>query len=154
MKLTKNQIFNKVEDIARQVKNDLKKKGYVVPTKDRDGTINLDGVRVRKVQDTFYSIYDRHNRLVASNINSLQTAIVQANRLALNKGLDDVIMEADRQYGFQSFKLEIAESRIKKVPLHSEKWFYYDMRRKTAKDATKKHFDVIQKSYKKLTNLR
>lgn len=154
MNLTKKQIFNKVEDIARQVKDDLRKQGCVVPVKERDGTINLDGVKVRKVQDTFFSIYDRKNRLIASNINSLQTAIVQANRIALNKELDDNLMEVDRQYGFQSFKLEVAESRIKKVPLHSEKWFYYDMRRKIAKDASKKHFEVIQKSYKKLTNLR
>jgi|CryBogDrversion2_5_1035270.scaffolds.fasta_scaffold20749_2 hypothetical protein len=154
MKLTKNQLFHKVEDIAKQVKEDLRKKGYVVPVKERDGAVNLDGVRVRKIKDTFYSIYDRHNRVVVENLNSLQTAIVLANRLALNKTLDDMLIEADRQFGFQSFKLEVAETRIKAVPLHSEKWFYYDMRRKTAKESTKKHLDIIQKSYKKLTDLR
>jgi len=154
MKLTKNQLFHKVEDIAKQVKEDLRKKGYVVPVKERNGTINLDGVRVCKVKETFYSIYDRYDRVVVENLNSLQTAIVLANRLALNKPLDDLLVEADRQFGFQSFKLEVAETRIKKVPLHSEKWFYYDMRRKTAQENTKKHLDVIQKSYKKLANLR
>lgn len=154
MKLTKKQLFHKVEDIAKQVKSDLRKKGYVIPIKERNGTINLDGVRVRKIKETFYSVYDRQDRAVIENLNSLQTAIVLANRLALNKSIDDLLVEADRQFGFQSFKLEVAETRIKTVPLHSEKWFYYDTRRKIAQDNTKKHLDVIQKSYKNLANLR
>lgn len=154
MKLTKKQLFNKVEDIARQVKQELRNKGYVVPVKEKDGAINLDGVKVRKVKDTFYSVYDKGNRLAVENLNSLQSAILLANRLALGKDLDDNIIEADRKYGFQSFKLEVAESRLKTAEKHSERWFYYETRRQVAKAQTKKYFDVIQTSYKKLANLR
>lgn len=154
MKLNKKQLFNKVETIAKQVKEELKKEGLIVPVKERDGTINFDGVRVRKVKNTFYAVYDRKNRLLVDELNSVQTAVVLANRVATGRPLDDKLIEADRKYGFQSFKLEIAETRLKKVPLHSEAWFYYDMRRQTAKEHTKKYLEVIQLSYKKLANLR
>lgn len=154
MKLTKKQLFNKVETIAKEVKKELRDQGYVVPVKERDGSINFDGVKVRKVKDTFYAVYDRKNRLLVKELNSLQSAIILANKVALGKPLDDAIIEADRKYGFQSFKLEIAESRLKKAPLHSEAWFYYDMRRQTAKEHVKQHLEVIQRSYKKLSNLR
>ena len=154
MKLTKNQIFNKVENIARQVKEELRAKGYVVPIKEKDGTVNLDGVRVRKVKNTFYSVYDKHNRPVVENLNSMESAVVIANRLALGKDLDDSLVETDRKYGFQSFKLEVAKSRQEKAVKHSESWFYYDMRRQVAEEQTKKYKDVIQQSFKKLTSLR
>lgn len=154
MKLNKKQLFNKVENIAKQVKEELKNEGVIVPVKERDGSINFDGVRVRKLQDTFYAVYDRKNRLLVTELNSLQTAIVLANRAALGRPLDDNLIEADRKYGFQSFKLEIAETRLKKAPMHSESWFYYDMRRQHAKENTKKYLEVIQLSYKKLANLR
>lgn len=154
MKLNKKQLFNKVEKIAKQVKEELKKEGLIVPVKERDGSINFDGIRVRKIKDTFYAVYDRRNKLLVDELNSLQTAIVLANRVASGRQLDDNLIEADRKYGFQSFKLEIAETRLKKVPLHSEAWFYYDMRRQHAKECTKKYLEVIQLSYKKLANLR
>jgi hypothetical protein len=153
-KLNKNQIFNKVEKIARAVKEELRTKGYVVPVKEKDGSINLDGVRVRKVKNTFYSIFDKRNRPIVENLNSMESAIVIANKIALGREIDDKLIEVDRKYGFHSFKLEIATSRLEKAAKYSESWFYYDMRRQTAQEQTKKYKEVIQQSFKKLTSLR
>jgi len=153
MKLTKKQLFEKVETIAKKVKDDLKISGYVVPVRERDGSINFDGYRVKK-KDNFYTIYNKKNQPIHEQINLIQTAVLTANALALGRWPDDKILNEDKQYGYQEFKLEVYTTRINKAVKDSDDWVYYDTRRNIAKRRSIEHKNFVDKSYKKLTALR
>jgi hypothetical protein len=151
---SKKQIFNRVQQVAKSVKEELREKGQVLPVKEKDGSINFDGVRVRKVKNTFYTIYDRYNIPVVENLNLLQTAVVLANGIALGRMPDDKLVEADKQYGYQSFKLDVYVSRLKKAVDLTDKWLYYDTRMRIAQENSEKHKRVILNSFDKLRSIR
>jgi hypothetical protein len=154
MNSTKNKIFNKVQEVAKSVKKELRDKGYIVPVKETDGSINFEGVRVRKIKDTFYTIYDIHNIPVVENLNLLQTAVVLANNISLGRWPDMKLIEADKQYGYQSFKLEVYKARRNKATEFTDTWLYYDTRQRIASENTEKYKKVITASFDKLSNIR
>ena len=151
---TNKKIFNKVQQVALSVKEELREKGHVIPIKEKDGSINFDGVHVRKVRNTFYTVYDRHNIPVVENLNLLQTAIVLANSIALGRYPDIKLIEADTQYGYQSFKLDVYNSRLKKSSELTDNWLYYDTRMRIAQENSEKHKRLILNSFDKLRNIR
>lgn len=148
------QIFNKVQQVAKSVKEELREQGYVIPIKEKDGTINFDGVRVKKVKNTFYTVYDKYNIPVVENLNLLQTAVVLANGIALGRLPDSKLIEADTQYGYQSFKLDVYTARVKKSVELTDRWLYYDTRMRAAQENSEKHKRVILNSFDKLRSIR
>lgn len=153
MKTTKNQLFSQVEKIARKVKEDLKSKGYIVPVREKNGDINFEGVRVKKIGN-FFTIYNKSNSPIYERINLIQTAVLTANSVALGKFADLRLIEADRQYGYQQFENEIYTHRIDKSVPDSDDWVFYDTKRKIIQQRVSHHKKIIEQSYKKLTSLR
>jgi hypothetical protein len=154
MKQTKKQIFSKVQQVASSVKKELRNQGYIIPVKEADGTINFDGVRVRKLKGTFYTVYDKYNSPVVENLNLLQTAIVLANNVALGRWPDIKLIEADKQYGYHSFKVDVYTARRNKAIDLTDSWLYYDTRHKIAQENSEKYKKVILNSFDKLSNIR
>ncbi len=103
-KIQKN-LIEKVQTIADSVKQDLRKKGVVVPVKHKDGSIGFDDFLMIKKNDGFYVTKDR--RVYAEKLNLPQTAIIIANNLALGRGIDDKLIENDRWYGYRAFDEEV-----------------------------------------------
>lgn len=98
-------LVEKVHTLAEHVKQDLRKKGVIVPNKQKDGSIHFDDYSMVKEVDG-YHVYKKKQHIVGP-INLPQTAIVVANSLALGRQLDNKLLEQDRWYGFKSFDEEV-----------------------------------------------
>ena len=107
MKKTKTNIFSQVETVAKDVIKNLKNKGYVVPTKEADGTIRFDNYLVKKESTGFYSVLDVYGNSYASSINLPQTAAIIANDLALGRIVDNKLIATDRDYGYKIFDRDL-----------------------------------------------
>lgn len=154
MKSTKSQIFSKVQQVANSVKQNLRDKGYIIPVKEKDGSINFEGIHVRKIKNTFYSVYDKTEHPIIENLNLLETAVVLANNAALGRFLDMKIVEADKQYGYHSFKLDVFTARFNNAEKMTDTWVYYETRRNKASENTQKYKQIVYNSFNKLRNLR
>lgn len=148
------QIFNKVQQVAKSVKEELREQGYVIPIKEKDGSYNFDGVYVKKIKGTFYTVYDKYGMPVVENVNLLQTAMVLANSIALGRYPDIKLIEADRQYGYQSFKIDVYTARLKKAIELTDNWLYYDTRMRIAQANSENYKRTIMHSFDKLRNIR
>ena len=104
-KVQKN-LVDRVKVLADSVKQDLKKKGVVVPIKLKDGSTAFENYLVQKRNDAWY-VLDKRKEIVAGPINLPQTAIVYANSLALGRQGDSILLEHDRWYGFKDFDEEV-----------------------------------------------
>jgi hypothetical protein len=108
------QLFFKVEKLAHGIRDELRKKGLVVPTDNGDGTISVDNYTIVKQRSGFYVIKNFCNDVVVDKINLPQTAALLANMLALGKWVDDELLQADRQYGYSLFEEMLAKRSIEK----------------------------------------
>jgi hypothetical protein len=110
--------FKQISNLATKVKQDLRKKGLVVPRDNGDGTITVDGYTIIKDKAGWYKIVDRFSESVVEQINLAETAAVLANQLALGRWLDNYILSQDRAYGYSLFEeiltTKHAESSIKR----------------------------------------
>jgi hypothetical protein len=107
MKQTPDDIYKKVKQLGLDVKEQLKRRGIVVPTKTPDGLIRVGYYTIKRNKTGFYSILNYSNEAVVEFINLPQTAAMLANRLALGKHLDDELLDADRRYGHALFEEEL-----------------------------------------------
>ena len=103
-------IYNQLQKISDEVKQQLARKGIAIPVKNEDGSISLGNYTVVK-RDSFYSILDYGNEVVVDKINLPQTAIILANNLALGKFLDYRIINTDRNYGYAEFEERLQTKR-------------------------------------------
>lgn len=104
MRPVTKEIFDKIFSISQEVKNNLQKKGIVIPVENNDGSISFGDFNVCKDEQGFYSILDYSNTVIIDKINLPQTAIILANNLALGKFLDNNIIALDRNYGYAIFE--------------------------------------------------
>lgn len=107
MKPLTNDVYSTIEQLSKDVKEKLRLKGVVVPTKSKDGSINVGHFAIKKKYDGFYCIVDFEKEILIDRINLPQTAAVIANQLALGKLTDDKLLEADRKYGHSLFDEEL-----------------------------------------------
>ena len=114
MKPLPNDVYDKIEQLGKTVKEKLKQKGIVVPLKSKDGSINVGHYAIKKKKDGFYCIVDFEKEILIDQINLPQTAAVLANQLALGKPTDDKILAADRGYGHSLFDEELHTHLAKK----------------------------------------
>lgn len=106
------QLFFKVEKLAHSIRDELRKKGLVIPTDNGDGTVSVDNYTIKKQKSGFYAIEDSYNETIVDKINLPQTAALLANGLALGKWVDDNILTADRKYGYNLFEEQVAKRGI------------------------------------------
>ena len=112
-----DQLYGKVQEIAKGVTQDLRSKGLVVPTRSKNGTVRFGDYSIVKTNG-FYSVMGRSNVKIVENINLPQTAILVANNLALGRLADNKLISEDQQYGFRSFEEDqykhVSDSAAKK----------------------------------------
>jgi len=101
-------IYKEVKKIALEVKTNLRRNGFVIPTVLKDGSINVDGYLIVKT-DNFYEIKNIKNQSIVDSINLPQTAALLANDLALGKWLDTDLVARDRYYGYKNFEEQLTK---------------------------------------------
>lgn len=116
MPITEKHLFEKFTKLANAVRQDFKQKGIVLPSQQRDGSIQIGTYNIKKNNSAYY-IKDKNNHTVVGPLNLAQTAVVVANDLALGRWPDQTIINSDRWYGYKAFDeqsaLYIAESARK-----------------------------------------
>jgi hypothetical protein len=100
-------LYTKIEKVASTVKEDLRKKGIVIPIKNKNGSITIDRFTIIKEKTGFYVIKDQRNEVVVQGINLPQTAALLANGLALGKWIDTDLYNVDQSYGYKLFETEL-----------------------------------------------
>lgn len=152
--ITEN-FLDKVETLARSVKQDLKNKGVVVPSKGKDGSYRFGNYRMVKENSGFYSIFDKDGQAIATNINLPQTAAVIANDLALGKLLDIELLKLDTNYGYRDFDCELFESKCAKYQKNDpDKFLIYNTRYLIAKEQRSVFKNQILAKFDKLRRVR
>jgi hypothetical protein len=117
MPITEKHLFEKFTKLANAVRQDFKRKGIVLPSQQRDGSIQIGTYNIKKTDSAYY-VRDRNNHIVAGPLNLAQTAVVVANDLALGRWPDHKLIDDDRWYGYKAFAeqsaLYIAETAGKR----------------------------------------
>jgi hypothetical protein len=146
-------VYKHFETVARGIKQDLKNKGFVVPIKNRDGSISVDNYTIYKNKLGFYEIKNAIGDTVVDYINLPQTAALIANNLALGKWVDDRILDLDRQYGYSLFK----EQQAKRIIDNRKDWDRVDIMQTKLSIHSQKKISAknsIMFSFEKLRNVR
>lgn len=151
-----DQIFFKVEKLAKGIRDELRTKGLVVPTDNGDGTISVDNYTIKRQKSGFYTIEDAHHDVVVDKINLPQTAALLANGLALGKWLDDELLSTDRKYGYSLFEEQVAKRGIETSAKHKD-YVKLDVlygKMSDAVDRKNRAKQTITNSFEKLRRLR
>lgn len=139
--------WDKIFSISVKVKNNLKKKGFVIPIQNDDGTIKIGFYTIKKEND-FYSIYDSANYLVVDKLNLAQSAVLIANGLALGRFIDKNILELDRNYGYSLFEEQLkSQSKVR----YNEEYEIRNMKAEIASLKKQRCILKINNQFKKLS---
>ena len=152
MKKTKTNIFSQVETVAKDVIKNLKNKGYVVPTKENDGTIRFDMYLVKKESTGFYSVLDVYGNSYASGLNLPQTAAIIANDLAVGKIVDNNLIALDKNYGWKIFDRDLFKKYTQQKN-SIDQFVYYKTQMESAAFRAKDIKNTIDRAFSKLYRL-
>ena len=154
MKTIPEDLYNKIVKVSKQVHNELRLKGIVVPVRNRDGSIRIGAYTVVKNDSDFYEILDHNRESIVDHINLPQTAAMLANNLALGRFIDKVLLETDQYYGYALFEEQLHQRSIERSRKKSLEYFELVSNKhriaKTKKEIYKK--DIVR-SFEKLRNL-
>jgi hypothetical protein len=153
MKNIPTDIYKKIEFLSNEVKQNLKKKGIIIPSKNDDGSVNIGFYKIVKT-DYGYSILDKFGEAVIERINLPQSAVVLANDLALGRFKNDNILNHDRYYGYAAFEEEL-HSKIASKKSNKSRDTYEIVSTKASIARAKKetHRRTLLSSYQKLIKL-
>ena len=150
------ELYKKIEQLNLEVRQNLERKGLVVPIHKSDGTIKIGFYYVKKLPSGFYYINDVTNRTIVEGINLPQTAILIANKLALGKWLDKDLVIQDKKYGFAMFE-ELLHKTVAKKYLKQQNYEKADLMEIKASVAIakrKKYKQRIISDFEKLISVR
>jgi hypothetical protein len=108
-------IFTKLNALSDNLKGQLRKKGFIIPIKKSDGSIQISSYKIVKTENLF-AVLDRYDNIIVKNINLPQSAILIANDLGLKKSSFQQILEKDCRYGqcsFDKLNLKLVISKTK-----------------------------------------
>lgn len=104
MKKFNADLVKELISLNRNVVRDLRTRGYVPPTKTKDGKVKVGSYLIEKDLNGFYSIKDNEGSIINQNINLPQSAAILANNLALGMRTEkDKILILDTYYGHYYF---------------------------------------------------
>lgn len=156
MKEPTQKTWIELEKLAHKVKEDLRRKGIIIPIKETDGSITIDRFRIIKEQSGYYTVTDIKNNPVITDINLPQTAALIANELALGKWVNDDIITQDRQFGYLVFEETLttqhAQRSLKNKDIDRAELLF--TKGLIAKDKSKKIKQEIMSRFEKLRRLR
>ena len=153
MKTLQTEIFNKVERIAKTVVKDLKGKGLIVPSKEKNGNIRFNDYIVKKETTGFYSVKDLNGRFYVERLNLPQTAAILANDLALGKILDNNLIGLDISYGYKMFDKDLFKHHYQRTKNTVDEMIYYKTQMDAADMKAKYIKQSIDRSFLKLSRI-
>lgn len=149
-------ILSKIEILTKNLKEEFRKKGFVIPRKNDDGSVSVGDYRIFKDDLGFYSIADHRKEIIVKNINLPQTAVLTANQLALGKWKDDAILAIDTKYGHALFDEKVhqrlAEKNLKLNDLDGADLMFTKL--KIAKYKKEKYKNEVFINFRKLLYIR
>lgn len=151
-----DELYYKIQQLNQDTKKNLLRHGVVVPMQKNDGSIKIGNYLIKKVTQSFYSIYDTKNRSILEGINLPQTAILIANKLALGKWIDTDLLQLDKKYGYAAFD-ELAHKRASVLNFKQKNYDKSDiMQVKSISAQRKKEYykKTIALNYQKLLEFR
>jgi hypothetical protein len=150
-----NKIYQKIQNINRDVKEKLRRRGFVSPILQSDGSIVVGQYKIKKNQNNFFDIEDKHQRKIIFDINLPESAILIANDLALTNFLNPVKISIDKQYGYVLFDITRYNHNIKTL-LKKQNYEKLDLMIAKKSSAVYKANQIktlIESDYKKLLQL-
>lgn len=144
-------LYKKIVQLSNEVKQELRKKGLVVPNRNKDGSITLGSFTIVKDKENFYNILDKNGSTVLRNINLPQSAVLLANSLALGKQIDYSIVSKDRSYGFAVFEETLTKKAASKSS-NLEKWDIMTTKNMIAQAKKNYYKEQIVSSFKNFEN--
>lgn len=153
---TANEIYSQITKLNREVKQNLLQKGLVVPIKRDENTIQIGPYFIKKIISGHYNIIDKNNYTIVEGINLPQTAIVIANKLALNKWTDTNLIQLDRKYGYALFD-EFSHQRSEKTNIKKKNFERADIMYNKSLVARRKKLyykNLIDVNFEKLIEFR
>jgi len=153
--LTEKKLYKKLTDLAFEIKETLREKGYVIPSESKDGRVKIGNYFICK-NNVFFTITDLRNNILYEKINLPQTALIIANSLALGKKINSKILENDQQYGYSYFE-DLNYSRIFKSLLNKKDYDKCDallIKQETAQIRAESAKKYILLNFEKLRRMR
>ena len=154
MKPVHQDLYKKITQVSTDVQESLRKKGVVVPVRNKDGSICVGKYKILKNSTGYYSIVDQYGDVTVEMINLPQTAAVVANGLALGKQKNDQLIESDKKYGYALFDEEVHNRAVElsvKKPL--ERFEIMLNKRDMARARKELYKNEVIKSFEKLIKL-
>lgn len=148
-----NLIYQRLFDLQKKVKQDLKRKGLVPAKKNNDGTISVGRYKIIK-NNGFYEIIDWSGEIKFKNINLAQTAAVVANNLAVNSFTNNKFIEIDYKYGSALFEEHYLNKLVNKKNVDKEVKEIYYHKAKIAAYKKAIYRNQIEDGYAKLISIR
>jgi len=154
MKPVTEDLYKKIVKVSKEVKEEFRKKGLVIPVENRDGSVSLDNFTITKDTDGFYVILNNRGDVIVEQINLPQTAAVLANGLALGRFLDDKLLKTDQEYGYALFDEALYERAVRQSKKKSLDYFDLMLTKcMIARAKKERHRGNIVKSFEKLRKL-
>jgi hypothetical protein len=148
--MNQDELLKRLHKLQDAVKFSLRKQGLVVPIKTGRG-LKLDSYEI-VLTDTGYTIYNRWGEEEYQFINYLQTAVLVANCLALEKPIKPQWLMCDKQAGATDFDIKLYEDRFRKSMKKKDMFgiHHYNNRLTETKLKHKHQIRVIDSAYSTL----
>ena len=145
--MNQTQVLEKLKSLKLAVKKDLREKGLVVPIKTPRG-LKLDDFEIIE-ESTGFTIVDKWNETQYNNLYFMQTAVIVANALALNRSVKREWLLHDSLAGSANFDMKLFDKRYQ-TSVKKQDGFgidYYGTRLFETRLRYKSHIDVLNSTY-------
>jgi hypothetical protein len=146
-------IIKKLEQVTREVKQQLREEGFVVPVKDKNGHIKFGTYTIVRDSYGLFSILDHTKEPIITGINLPHTALLTANNLALGRYKDDKLLSKDQRYGYAEFKEQLYKKAISRTDKGIDHFDLSMEKYKTAQLKKQLYRNEILKSFEKLSKI-
>lgn len=153
--LAEKQLYKKLTELALEIKENLRERGYVVPAENEDGKVKIGNYFIVKDKG-FFSVTDLRNNTVYEKINLPQTALIIANSLALGQTINNKILENDQQYGYGYFE-DLNYNRLFKSLLNKKDYDKFEallIKQELAQSRAEHAKNYILTNFEKLRRMR
>lgn len=150
--MKQTQVLEKLQAVKGVVKKALREKGVVVPVKTSRG-LKLDEFEIVE-EVTGFSVLDKWKEKQYSKLYFMQTAVVIANALALNKQVKKEWVIHDAIAGSADFDLKVFDKRYQSSVKKKDGFGidFYSTRIFETKLKFKTHIEELNSAYSRLVN--
>lgn len=150
--MNRQQVIQKLQNVKSAVKKTLREEGVVVPIKTARG-VKLDEYEIVEERDGF-TILDKWSEKQYSKLYYMQTAVVVANALALNRQVKKEWLIHDSIAGSADFDLKVFDRRYQSSVKKKDSFGidYYSTRLFETRLKFKTHMNELNSAYSRLVN--